>query len=292
MSKISVIVPFYQGVDWLCEAVQSVLDQTFGDFEIIVVNDGSKEDIKPFLDKYGDFIVYRYQDNQGAAVARNHAMSIATGDYLAFLDSDDIWLPTKTEKQISFMEKSRAKWSHTGAYYWYPDTNGLTLVKNQNDYDDIYEQFFTSVSIQTPCVIIKRTILDEHPEIVFPPQYRKGQDTVFYRAISKYYPIAYVQEPLVKVRMRRGISHTLAIVRFNLRADEYLKMKESSEKVPSASLWIHKIYFIYSKIFGKSTSPVKEFIAKCFWVIPYLIERVYMKKLVKSLHKQERYICR
>ena len=69
-------------------------------------------------------------------------------------------------------------------------------------------------------------------------------------------------------------------------------MKESSEKVPLASLWIHRIYFIYSKIFGKSTSPIKEFIAKCFWVIPYLIERVYMKILVKSLHKQERYICR
>jgi glycosyltransferase involved in cell wall biosynthesis len=292
---ISVIVPFYKGVDWLCEAIESVFNQTYRNFEIIVVNDGSEEDVSGFLSKYGDKVKYKYQENQGAAVARNTAISMATGEYIALLDSDDLWLPQKTERQIAFMKESGAMWSHTGAWYWYPETNELELVKNQNDYDNIYQQFFTSVSIQTPCVIIKRKALVDNPNIVFPPEYRKGQDTVFYRALSRLYPIAYVEEPLVKVRMRKNISHTLAIVRFNLRADEYRKMKQmraNGENVPDAALRIHRIYYVYSKIFGKKTTPIKEYIAKCFWVFPYCIERLYMRSLVRKLNKDEKYIKR
>ncbi|MDY5738280.1 MAG: glycosyltransferase family A protein, partial [Candidatus Onthomorpha sp.] len=70
MGKVSVIIPFYNGVDWLCEAVQSVLDQTYKNFEIIVVNDGSPEDVTKFLEKYGDKIIYHKQINQGPAAAR------------------------------------------------------------------------------------------------------------------------------------------------------------------------------------------------------------------------------
>src|SRR5690554_2836035 len=99
--KVSVIIPFYNGVEWLCEAVQSVLDQTYKNFEIIVVNDGSPEDVSGLLSKYGNKIIYRYKENGCAATARNLAMEIATGEYLAFLDSDDLWLPAKTEKQIA-----------------------------------------------------------------------------------------------------------------------------------------------------------------------------------------------
>ena len=104
--KVSVIIPFYNGVNWLCEAVQSVLDQTYKNVEIIVVNDGSPENVQSFLDKYGTLVNYNYQENQGPAVARNLGMHLATGDYLAYLDSDDVWVPTKLEKQIGFMESN------------------------------------------------------------------------------------------------------------------------------------------------------------------------------------------
>ena len=101
--------------------------------------------VHELADKYGDKIIYRYKENGGAATARNLALEIATGDYIAFLDSDDIWLTDKTEKQISFMEKVNAMWSHTGFYNWNPDTDIIKKVDNRNDYGYVYEKIFISI---------------------------------------------------------------------------------------------------------------------------------------------------
>lgn len=287
--KVSVIIPFYNGVDWLCEAVQSVLDQTYHNFEIIVVNDGSSEDIKPFLDRYGDRIIYRYKENGGAATARNLAMSLATGEYIAFLDSDDIWLPTKTEKQISFMEKIGAMWSHTRYLNWVPGV-GEKISKNSIVFDYVFKQSFVSLSIATPSAIINNKVFLEHPEIIFPIDYRKAQDVKFFQSISKYYPLALINEPLVKVRMRGDNSFKGAVLRFNLRAKEYKKLKTSEEKIPKMVIFIHSIYYMYSKIFGTKTNKTKEFIAKCFWVLPYVIERVYLKYILSTNPKDKKYL--
>lgn len=289
--KVSVIIPFYNGVEWLSEAVQSVLDQTYKNFEIIVVNDGSPEDVDDFLSKYGDKIIYRYKQNGGAATARNLAMEIATGEYLAFLDSDDLWLPTKTEKQIALMEKSGAVWSHTGFYYWNPETDTTRKISNTKDYGDIYKKIFVSIKIVTPAVIVNRVAMQEHPEIDFPEEYRKAQDTKYFHSLSRYYKIALVEEPLVKVRMRGANTNMRAILRFNLRADEYKKMKHDPS-VPKGVKRIHFIYFIYSKIFGAKSNRFKEFIAKVFWTIPYSIERVYVKSMIKHTEEDAKYFIK
>src|SRR5690606_13284878 len=289
--KVSVIIPFYSGVDWLSEAVQSVLDQTYDNFEIIVVNDGSGEDVTSFLNQYGDKIIYRYKENGGAATARNLAMRIATGDYLAFLDSDDIWLPTKTEKQIAFMEEIGALWSHTGFYYWTPETDKLERIDNSCDYGSIYEKTFISIKIATPSVVIHQKVIQEYPEIDFPVELRKGQDTAFFRSLSNYYKIALIEEPLVKVRMRGSKSNTLAIVRFNLRAYSYPAIK-SDPTVPKDVKRIRYIYYVYGKIFGKTSNKFKEFIAKCFWTLPYTMERLYVRRFVRKNKQDELFIKR
>lgn len=288
--KVSVIIPFYNGVDWLCEAVQSVLDQTYKNFEIIVVNDGSSEDIKPFLDRYGDKIIYRFKENGGPASARNLAISIATGEYIAFLDSDDIWLSTKTEKQIAFMDKIGAMWSHTNYYKWYPDKNENKVVLSHSDFDDVYIKSFISISIATPSVIIKRVVFNEISNLLFPSNVRLGEDTLFWRRISKQYSLALIKEPLVKVRMRGDNSFKGAVSRFNLRAKEYKKLKTSEEKIPKMVIFIHSIYYMYSKIFGTKTNKTKEFIAKCFWVLPFVIERVYLKYILATNPKDKKFL--
>jgi len=287
--KVSVIIPFYNGTEWLCEAVQSALDQTYRNVEVIVVNDGSKEDVSVFLEKYGDRIIYRYQENQGSAAARNHAMEIATGDYFAFLDSDDVWLPEKLEKQISFMESVGAKWSHTGFYYWYPQTDELKVVNNFEDYGDIYKKTFVTFRLATLCVIVSRESLTAHPEIRFPIEMRKAQDTHFFSALAKYYPIAYVKEPLAKVRMRKDNSNKQAVLRFNLKGRTYLDLKDNQD-VPKGVKRILLIYYIYSKLFGQRTNAFKEKIALAFWSIPYAIERVYVKRLAKKTPEDKKYL--
>jgi len=285
--KVSVIIPFYNGVEWLCEAVQSVLDQTYKNFEIIVVNDGSTENLDAFINKYGTKIIYKFQENKGPAAARNFAMSFATGEYVAFLDSDDIWLPTKTEKQIAFMEDIGAMWSHTGFYYWKPVSDKLKVVNNSDNYGDITKKFLVSTKIATPSVIINSDLLNKYPSIIFPENYRSGEDIMFFKEINKYYRLALLKEPLVKVRMRDNNTYKQVIPRINSRAELYLKTK-SDVNVAWFVKMIYLIYFIYSKIFGVEENKVNNLFGKLFLVLPYSLERLYNKKIARDIRNDRR----
>lgn len=99
--QVSVIIPVYNGDRYIAVAVESALSQSFTEREIIVVDDGSSDRTQQVLQPYFDRIRYIYQDNQGAAVARNVACQLARGEFLAFLDADDYFLPEKLAKQIA-----------------------------------------------------------------------------------------------------------------------------------------------------------------------------------------------
>ena len=101
MPTVSVIIPTYNLADYICEAIDSVLNQTFKDFEIIVVDDGSKDNTREVLKKYVNKISYFFKDNGGIASARNFGIKRSKGDYIALLDADDIWMPDKLEQQIN-----------------------------------------------------------------------------------------------------------------------------------------------------------------------------------------------
>ena len=93
MPKVSVIIPTYNRAPFVTEAIDSVLAQTFLDYEVIVVDDGSTDNTKDVLLPYGERTRYIYQPNSGVGAARNAGIRCAIGEWLAFLDSDDIWLP-------------------------------------------------------------------------------------------------------------------------------------------------------------------------------------------------------
>lgn len=105
--KISIVIPAYQIAEFANETLESVVSQTFTDFEVIVVNDGSPdtEALESALEPFADRIVYAEQDNCGASQARNTAICLSKGEWLAFLDGDDVWLPHHLESQISFAER-------------------------------------------------------------------------------------------------------------------------------------------------------------------------------------------
>ncbi|MEG5140566.1 MULTISPECIES: glycosyltransferase [unclassified Microcoleus] len=103
-TRVSVIIPTYNSERYIVRAVESVLDQTYKNWEIIVIDDGSTDNTRQVLDPYGDLIQYVYQENQGAAIARNRACELAKGEFLAFLDADDFFLPEKLAKQIACFE--------------------------------------------------------------------------------------------------------------------------------------------------------------------------------------------
>jgi glycosyltransferase involved in cell wall biosynthesis len=99
--RVSVIIPAYNCDRYIQQAVESVLDQTYSDYEIIVINDGSTDQTAEALQPYCDRIRYYYQENQGAGLARNRAMRLARGKLIAFLDADDFFLPDKLVTQVA-----------------------------------------------------------------------------------------------------------------------------------------------------------------------------------------------
>ncbi len=106
MPKVSVIIPAYNAEQTILETVESVLNQTFRDFEIIVIDDGSSDKTLRILETIQDLRVKVFSyENGGVAVARNRGISKASGDYVAFLDHDDLWTPDKIEAQLSCLEK-------------------------------------------------------------------------------------------------------------------------------------------------------------------------------------------
>ncbi len=105
MPKVSVIIPTYNRERLISRALDSVLKQTFTDYEIIVVDDGSTDYTKDVLKKYEGRIRYFYQANSGISGARNRGLAEAKGEYIAFLDSDDAWLPEKLAMQVAILDR-------------------------------------------------------------------------------------------------------------------------------------------------------------------------------------------
>ncbi|MBE9529344.1 MAG: glycosyltransferase family 2 protein [Proteobacteria bacterium] len=107
---VSVIIPTYNRSSYVIEAIESVLAQTYKNIEIVIIDDGSTDDtrerLKPYLNQYKDRIKYIYTENGGPARARNIGMKAATGEYIAFLDSDDLYYPFKTELQVGVLENN------------------------------------------------------------------------------------------------------------------------------------------------------------------------------------------
>lgn len=104
MANVSVIVPVYNGQKYIMAAIKSALDQTFKDIEVIIVDDGSTDRTAEIVLSFHDHVKYIYQENAGAAKARNQGVAASSGEYLAFLDCDDIWFPGKLERQVKLLD--------------------------------------------------------------------------------------------------------------------------------------------------------------------------------------------
>lgn len=113
---VSVIMPSYNTAEYIAESIQSVLNQTYTNWELIIVDDCSTDNTDETVEPYlSDSRIYYLKNdkNSGAAVSRNRALREAKGKWIAFLDSDDLWLPEKLEKQIAFMENNGYHFSYT-----------------------------------------------------------------------------------------------------------------------------------------------------------------------------------
>src|SRR5215203_2066024 len=107
LPTVSVVIPVFNGERFIAEAIQSVLDQTFRDFEMIVVDDGSTDATERIVRQFSGSLSYHRQENSGVGVARNLGVECSKGEWIAFLDADDVWYPTKLADQLYFTSTHR-----------------------------------------------------------------------------------------------------------------------------------------------------------------------------------------
>lgn len=270
MAKVSVVIPFYAHAEWLEEAVESVLAQTFWDYEIIVVNDGSKEEMGPFLERYGRDIIYEYKENGGPSSARNRGMELATGTYVAFLDSDDRWRPDKLKIQVEQMELNHADWSYCG-YRTFGDGSPVSYRMIEGEKPQI--QRYHCPYIATPCVMIRRQILEEHPECRFHTSLRYGQDSLFWLMINADYPILAIPEELTEVRMRGSNASKRARVQLEARGSVWRCRKEQKERL-IAPFHVSLLYRAASELCVAGTGMIR-----------FLEKKISSPKMIEMLSK-------
>lgn len=198
---ISVIIPVYNCEKHIGKAIDSILGQTYGNFEIVLVDDCSKDDSAEIIKKYSaahnNVIYHKQETNQGAAVARNTALELAKGRYVAFLDSDDVWLPEKTEKQMRLMEDKEAKISYT-AIEMIDEEDKLIKSKRKVKEKVTYKILLRNTVLATSTVIVDRKFFGDFRM----PLRRGGQDYATWLQLLRGGVTAYgINEALVRYRV-------------------------------------------------------------------------------------------
>lgn len=198
-NKISVIIPVYNAEKTIVSTLESVRNQTWkGDFEIIIINDGSTDNSRKLIENYiaertEMNILLLNQENKGVSAARNSGMKNATADFIALLDSDDEWLPAKTEIQLNYFETQ-------------PEIDFLASARNnqkllfpynskENPVEVKFWKLLIRNEITVPSVIFKRKILDNTG--FFQEGQNHAEDVDFYLRISKNNKMYILKESLV-----------------------------------------------------------------------------------------------
>lgn len=177
MDKVSVIIPVYNCEKFLKHTVQSVLNQSFQNWEAIIVNDastdGSLAAAREFSVSDPRIRVVSQEKNSGVGACRNRGMALAGGRYLAFLDSDDLWSKEKLSRQLAFMRQNNAAASHTG--YAFMSEKGEVLVKGKVSVDREIglEQYMKTTQIGMSTVMIDRQKI---PDLKFPEERELCED--------------------------------------------------------------------------------------------------------------------
>jgi glycosyltransferase involved in cell wall biosynthesis len=201
MPKVSIVIPTYNSAQFLDETLQSVFSQTFNDFEIIVIDDGSTDQTRKVLSKYDDRIRYFLQENGGPAKARNRGIRESLGEYIAFLDADDIWLPTKLEKQVSrFQQNPELGMVFTENSCF--DQNGIYLTslgkRKKLMRGDLVKNIFLHSGVATPTVMVRREVFNQIG--VFDEELYMSEDDNMWIRVTANFKAELIDEPLAKAR--------------------------------------------------------------------------------------------
>jgi glycosyltransferase involved in cell wall biosynthesis len=208
MSRVSVVITCYDQEEYIGDAIGSVVQQSRYDaiLEIIVVDDGSTDDSEAVIRNWTsrcEKIQYVYQENQGVSAARNEGIRRSSGDYIAFLDGDDLWCEDRLAPQLELAEKHPDIGLFYGDVYSFEDdpadrTRGYCTRFEYDDEDVLPNLYFHGAPILTPTTLVQTDCFSEVGR--FDPSLRQGEDRDMWLRVAAEYPIQHVGEPVALVR--------------------------------------------------------------------------------------------
>ena len=197
MVFLSIIIPTFNRCKLLNRALNSVFNQTYSDYEVIVIDDGSTDDTAKMLQKNFTHLRYSYQSNHGVSTARNKGLELAKGEWVAFLDSDDEWLPQKLEKQISLLKaKPDYKICHTEELWIRNGVRVNQMKKHKKAGGWIFPQCLPLCAMSPSSILIHRSVFDSIG--YFDTSLPACEDYDLWLRITAKYPVLYLEEPLIK----------------------------------------------------------------------------------------------
>lgn len=250
MARVSVIIPTYNRARFIKRAVNSALWQSFQDFEIIVVDDGSTDNTIELLGQYRDhrLRILRHETNRGASAALNTGITNSSGSLISILDSDDEWLPEKLERQVEVMDACDAMvgivycdmWKYRGdqcEYYHAPHFTAADGI--------IYDKALDGGlhNIGNPLVLIRRECFDKVG--LFDESLRRHIDLDMAIRISKYFYLHHMAEPLTNYHVTAG-SITAGGEAAAISSVERMVEKQFDDLLKSRAVLAKRMYWIGS----------------------------------------------
>ena len=201
---VSIITPNFNCSKYIAQTIESVIAQTYKNWEMIIIDDCSTDEsfeiIKDYVNKDNRIKVYRMENNSGSALCRNKAIELSQGEYLTFLDSDDLWMPEKLEKQLKFMQENNCDFSFTE--YEHIDEEGKLLrIKAKVIKYLTYKKFLFHCFTGCLTVMYRQDINKK----IFCDNIKTANDYALFLRVMKIYNNAYgIFENLAKYRIRKN----------------------------------------------------------------------------------------
>lgn len=201
MKKVSIVTPVYNAAEYIAQTIKSVQAQTYSNWEMLIVDDCSTDNtiqvVENFCREDERIRLIKHEKNQGASKTRNTALANATGEYIAFLDGDDLWAPEKLEKQLAFMEENGYVLTYTAYQMFYSEKNEkgkIIYVPSKMTYEEIY--YNTAIACLT--VMVNREVAGDFEM----PVIDHAEDQCTWQSILKRGYVAYgLNENLASYRI-------------------------------------------------------------------------------------------
>jgi glycosyltransferase involved in cell wall biosynthesis len=271
--KVTVIIPSYNHEKYVAEAVQSVLDQTYQDFEIVITDDASQDETVRVIRNFTDprIRIFCFEQNQGAAAAANKCINEAQGEFVAMLSSDDVFVPAKLETQVNFLDQH----PEVGAVFSYAeiiDEDGNNFTQEDHFYKSIFIQpnrtrfewlnhfFFNDNCLCHPSVLIRKSCYESVGQ--YDERFAQLPDLDFWVRLCLKYEIYVLPEQLIKFRIRQNEVNASgnrldSRIRHEIELTQVLKHYLNEEVFEN----FIKIFPLTEKLYTLNTQPEREILA-------------------------------